>query len=46
MYGWLLIEIAQEYVFGRKEGEMIIFKGEIECINLKTLCRLRCETRQ
>lgn len=33
-------------VFGGKEGEMIIFQDEKKCINLKTLCRLGCETRE
>lgn len=41
-----MIDISQEYVFCGKEGVMIIFKGEIEFINLKALCRLRCGTRE
>lgn len=42
----VLIDISQEYIFCGKEGVMIIFKGEIEFINLKALCRLRCGTRE
>lgn len=33
-------------IFGGKEGEMILFQDEKKCINLKTLCRLGCETRK